>query len=265
MHPILFQLGGVTIYAYHVFRFLGFAVALFLVPRYARRVGLKPERAVDLCFILTVAGFVGSWLLQAILFAIQGKDVPWSVLIRSGGIWYGGVILALATIEVTARIWKTSFWTLLDAMSIPALLAGGVGRIGCFLSGCCFGSATGVPWAVVYDDPAGHRLHADLPYGPVHPVQLYELGCAVALALVLDRVAAKPRTRGTIGLLWIGLYGLIRTALEFFRGDAVRGALGPFSTSQWIGLATAAGSFALLWWFSRRDSEGKLVPQRQAL
>jgi hypothetical protein len=116
-------------------------------------------------------------------------------------------------------------------------------RIGCFASGCCWGSVCRYPWAVRY-----YHSESAMPYLgiPVHPVQLYESAGGFALMFLL--IFAKRFEGRKVFLFFIG-YGLLRFITEFYRGDSFRGVdlfLG-LSTSQLISLVMIAfGSFQLL-------------------
>ena len=106
-----------------------------------------------------------------------------------------------------------------------------------------------MPWAITFTNPTAHRLHAGLPSVPLHPTQLYELLAAIGIGLVVDRFGRRRRPSGQAALLWFILYGIARSVIELYRGDAIRGTLvGPLSTSQTIGILSviaAALLFAL--------------------
>ena len=76
---------------------------------------------------------------------------------------------------------------------------------------------------------------------PLLPVQLYEAAGCVLLFLLLDHLTDRGWPGGRLLALYLALYAVFRFLLEFLRGDAVRGSLGPLSTSQVISLAVLAG------------------------
>ena len=249
MHPILFRIGRFPVPSYAFIVLAAMLVAYALVPRSARRNGMDPEAATTTYFIVVLAGIFGARLLHVFLSIpelMRNPHYGWTILV-SGGVWYGGVLAGLVAGAVCARRFHVPYPVLVDTAAMPVVVGGGLGRMACFLSGCCYGSPTSVPWAVTFTDPVAHRLHADLPDVPIHPVQLYEMFGAIAIAVSLDRLAGTPHRPGTIALVWIVLYGILRVAVEFFRGDAVRGSLGGYaSTSQVIGLATIAAALVIL-------------------
>jgi phosphatidylglycerol:prolipoprotein diacylglycerol transferase len=126
------------------------------------------------------------------------------------------------------------------------MLGAAVGRVGCFLAGCCHGRPTDAAWGVRFP-----RLE-----GPVHPTQLYDAAAALALGLLLAWRWPRRRFAGeNIGLLLVG-YPLLRSLTEFFRGDAERGAFGPLSTSQWLSVPLLLVGLLLL----RRRPTGGALP-----
>lgn len=253
MHPILFRLGPVAVPTYALVVLAAMLVALALVPRSARRNGMDREVSVTIYFWVVGAGIVGARLFHIAMLLPRIRQNPGlaKTILVSGGVWYGGLIAAFLFAWLYTRAKGLSFAQTVDMAAVPTIVGGGLGRLACFLSGCCFGSPTDVPWAVTFTDPVAHRLHADLPTVPIHPVQLYELAGTLVIAAILDAMAVRPHRRGTIGLAWIALYGALRFVVEMFRGDLVRGTvLGVLSTSQAIGLASCAA--ASLWLLARR-------------
>ena len=130
-----------------------------------------------------------------------------------------------------------------------------MGRLGCFLAGCCYGTACAKPWAVTYSSPVA-ATYAGTPLGvPLHPSPLYEAAAEIAIfavcALLWRRRVPPP---WLVVFTWAGLYGVARFALEFLRGDP-RGAWMGLSTSQWgsaLLMVAAAVFFA-----RRRASKGR--------
>jgi phosphatidylglycerol---prolipoprotein diacylglyceryl transferase len=249
MYPILFRIGRFPVPSYALVVLAAMLVAYALVPRSARRNGVDPDAATTTYFVVVLAGILGARLLHVLLSIpelMRNPHYGWTILV-SGGVWYGGILAGLVAGAVCARRFHVPYPVLVDTAAMPVVVGGGLGRMACFLSGCCYGSPTSLPWAVTFTDPIAHRLHADLPDVPIHPVQLYELFGALGIAVILDRLAGTPHRPGTIALVWIVLYGMLRVAVEFFRGDAVRGSLfGVASTSQVIGIATIAVALAIL-------------------
>ena len=158
--------------------------------------------------------------------------------IRYGFVFFGGLIVA-----VTGALWymyrkhlpllKTS-----DFLIVGVPLGHALGRIGCFLAGCCYGKPTTLPWGVRFTDP--HALVApELLNVPLHPTQLYEAGFNFLLFLLLHYVSQKPHKDGKILVLYVWCYALMRFGIEFLRGDFRGGFLWGMSPSQVISLGVA--------------------------
>lgn len=242
MCPILFHVGPISVGAYGVAILLGYFTAFFLIPRYSRRAGLDAAVARRMLFFVFVIGALGGRTFQVVqrLPDVIANPNPFFWLLQQGGVWYGSILGGVLTAFVLTKRWKLQWWTVFDVFAGPAALAGGIGRLGCLMSGCCWGAPSDLPWAITYTNDVAHRLHPALPWTPVHPWPVYELVAAVIITALLDRAWRWRRRAGEIGLLWIALYGVARSILEIFRADPLRGTLlGVLSTSQEIGLATA--------------------------
>ena len=132
--------------------------------------------------------------------------------------------------------WKTA-----DVFAPAIALGHGIGRLGCFAAGCCWGVECHRPWAVTFTNPVAHELVGVPLNMPLHPTQLYEAFaefCDLRHSLLADSQAARP---GAIIGLYLMLYSTVRFVVEFFRVHE-QGNLwgGPLDTSQWISLALFA-------------------------
>ena len=121
-------------------------------------------------------------------------------------------------------------------------LAQGLGRVGCFLAGCCYGRPAGSCWGVVF--PAGSMAPAGVR---LIPTQLYSAAGDVLLCLTLLIYDRKKHADGGVLALYLTLYSIGRFLIEFLRNDA-RGSVGVLSASQFIGLFVLSGAvvFALI-------------------
>tara|TARA_R110002096_G_scaffold77896_9_gene183433 strand:+ start:15652 stop:16557 length:906 start_codon:yes stop_codon:yes gene_type:complete len=155
---------------------------------------------------------------------------------QGGLTFYGGVLLAAPAGFLYARRRKLGALRAADLLAPALMIALAVGRIGCFLNGCCYGAQTDSVFGVLFPGNLADR----------HPTQLYESLFAFGLFVVL-RSILRPRLArdGQLFGAMLALYGVFRIALEFVRDDP-RGALGPLSTSQLIGLPLIAFGIYLL-------------------
>lgn len=223
MWPVLLEWAGSKIYAYPLFMGLAWGIGFRLCE--AR----LPNNIKSREFILWFAGlFLSSWVGAKILFLITQDQWQSTELLSAANFWLGGGFVFLG--GLVAGVLYTWLWgqfiPRMNAMRmnfclIPLLWAHAIGRLGCLLAGCCFGTVTELPWAI--------HLHGDLR----HPVQIYE---ALGLALLALALQHRESKNGKILADYLLGYGVLRWGLEWFRGDDVRGIWLGMSSSQWISI-----------------------------
>lgn len=259
---------------YPVIHLLGFKLSTFMVVmascyvlgmwwsyRWAVRQGLNRQDVLDGCIIGAITALFGA-KLGHLVFESAGHLLPdgsraagiwdvlkadpwhWARIEDPGYVWYGGPLLL-----VPVALWFTHSRGMdrgaaADAGAPTLALGVAVGRLGCFLGGCCHGHPTDVPWAVHFPHGTANAL------GPVHPTQLYE--SAVGFLLLAYVVWRFPRrkVKGELLATAAVVYALQRFITEFFRGDAERGVYSGLGTSQIISIPSflvAVGVLAWLW------------------
>ncbi len=173
-------------------------------------------------------------------------------LMRSGGVFYGGLIAAVVVALWYLRHYRMPMWTVTDVFAPGIALGHVVGRMGCFFAGCCFGRPTGVAWAITFHDTFAARNVGTPLNVPVHPTQLYE---ASAELLILGLLLASERQGrqfpGRTFWLYMFLYGVSRFVIEFYRGDE-RGMIGMLSTSQFVSVILVPLAIVMLVVLGRR-------------
>jgi len=262
MHPILFDLGPVTVYTYGLLLAAAYLLGLKLAMVRGRHRGLDSARVLDLGIYIIIAALVGAKLLLLVTDFRTFTSDPRELLLlaRSGGVFYGGLILAVLVALWYIRRIGLPLWTTCDVFAPGIALGHVVGRFGCFFAGCCYGKPTSVPWAITFTNPLA-AANVGTPLGvPLHPTQLYEAGAEFLILVVL--LATERRGRYFAGrTFWIYmlLYAVSRFVIEIFRGDP-RGAVGIFSTSQFISILLAPLAIAMLIYLSRRIAP---VPERK--
>ncbi|HUM03159.1 MAG TPA: prolipoprotein diacylglyceryl transferase [Thermoanaerobaculia bacterium] len=250
MHPDLIRIGSFALPSYGVALACAFLASIWLLRRRAPSFGVKRDDAADVAIWLLLSGLLGA---KVLLLVVEGPRYlrSWGDFVeflRSGGVFYGGLIGAVLALAIVLRKRHIGFWTFAD-MAAPAVALGhAIGRIGCFLAGCCWGRECSLPWAVTFTDPVAER-NVGVPLNvPLHPTQLYEaLGNVVILGLLLK--FEKRRWKGQTFAWYLGAYAILRGTLEFFRGDP-RGSVldGAVSTSQLIAVAGLAAAVGISWW-----------------
>lgn len=238
-----FALFGITFYPYSLLMAAGVGVtlALFAFLTFRRHGGCAGESifALEALIVATAAA-----LPAALFFDALFKWMETGVFSFDGATFYGGLLGGLALFCVVMKCKKNKTVSLSERLNdlAPAIPAGHcLGRVGCFLGGCCFGKPTCGPFGVVF--PEGSLAWEY--YGgkvAVHPTQLYEAAFLALLALFLLFFAKKRAFP-----LYCLTYGAGRFLLEFLRGDD-RGALLflPLSPAQGISLCLFALGAALL-------------------
>lgn len=256
MHPILFELGPITIYTYGVLLAMAYLIGLGLAARRAKAAGLDSSKVLDLGIWVIIAALVGA---KVLLFVVEFEHFTnsWQdflTLLRSGGVFYGGLVAAIVVCIYQLRKHKLPLWHSGDLFAPGIALGYFVGRLGCLAAGCCFGKPTDVAWAVTFTNPVAN-LNVGTPLNiPLHPTQLYESAAGLLIFLIL--IATERRGRAFAGRtfwLFVLLYSISRFIIEFYRGDDRGLVFGMLSTSQFISVVLAPLSLVMLWYLSRPE------------
>ena len=261
MYPRLLELGPITVYTYGVLLAAAYLLGLQLAIVRARKRELDATRVMDLGIYIIISALIGAKLLLLVTDFQTFRNNPAELLTlaRSGGVFYGGLILAVVVALIYIRRVGLPLWTTCDVFAPGIALGHVIGRFGCFFAGCCFGRPTSVPWAITFTDPfAAANVGTPLNV-PLHPTQLYEAGAEfLILALLLSTENMGKRFAGRTFWLYMLLYSVSRFVIEFFRGDE-RGAVGALSTSQFISVVLAPLAIFMLVYLARRAAP---APQR---
>lgn len=247
MNPIVFEvtIAGVTrpVGGYGLSIAIGMLVCSIITVRATQRAKGDIGAAIACSGYTIAGGIAGAWLAFILVeWARVGSPMP---ALRSGGglVFYGAVPGGALAAYLAARGLGVPFAKTMD-FAIPGVAAGhAIGRLGCFLGGCCFGAEHDGPLSVVFTDPLAPAAH---PSVPRHPVQLYESVGLIALAFVFALVPIG-RTNGARTLTYVIAYGALRIATESLRGDTIRGLWGPLSTSQLVSIALLVIAAGALW------------------
>jgi len=252
VYPELFKIGPFTVYTYGVLLAASYLAGLRLAMWRAKNWGLNPSRVLDLGIYIIIAALVGAKLLLLIVDFDQFKD-PRELLnlARLGGVFYGGLILAVAVAFWYIHRHRMPFWTTCDVFAPGIALGHVTGRLGCLAAGCCYGKPTNVAWAITFTNPLA-AANVGTPLGiPLHPTQLYEAGAALIIVVLLLITEKRGRPfAGRTFWLYMLLYAISRYVIEFYRGDP-RGTVFGISTSQFISLVLGPLSLFMLFWLSR--------------
>lgn len=253
MWPNVLKAGEFSLPTYGVFHFVAIAALGLWGGWWLGRKGAEPAVAIDAAvgYPLTVffAGHLAYCLLE---FGLTTAALRQMLNFVDGGLWGGPAFLGVFVILYTL-LRRFPLGVTLDLLAPPLLLCLGVGRIGCFLGGCCWGQPT--------EGPFGLNLHPDCtfkyPDGPLHPLPLYDslwAGGALVILLILSARRLRP---GSVFLWFVILYAIGRFLTELLRYDYVAktGLFGLY-LSQFVELGSIAAAVALLVWISRKRKPG---------
>ena len=253
MYPEIFHIGSFPINTYGVFLAIAFLCAILVTARLADRDGLPREKIYDLCLWMLLAGLVGSKILM-LFTEPEYRDHPLQLVsldfLRSGGVFYGGLIGAVTAGFFLMKRYKLPWWKTADVCAPGIAIGNFFGRQGCFAAGCCWGKPTTLPWGVKFTQ-LGHEITGVPTDTYLHPTQLYESFAMLLVFFFLLWLHKRKRFSGQIILAYALLYSVIRFAVEFVRDDP-RGdvfgltSLTGLSTSQLISLIIGVSALIAL-------------------
>ena len=229
MHPILFRIGPLTVYSYGVLLVIAFYVSLYFLIIETKKKGIDTQTLnrgypssgqtiLDIALLIIVSGVLGGKLAYIILNLPSYIKNPLDInLWRGGFIFTGGFVLSLAAVFMYTKKKKISFLSTTDLFIPYVALGQAIGRIGCFLNGCCYGRPTTFFIGRVFKLNSSAGYH----YGalPLHPVQLYSSFFLFVLFLFLKKTRANRKFEGEALLLYLILYPSFRFFMDFLRGD----------------------------------------------
>ncbi len=275
--PMIAEPAGVPVRGYGVMLLVAATCGTWLSIVRARRHGIDADTILGLATQVFVWGIVGARLFYVIQyhdrFFVAGKPVMQTLVdvvnIAGGGlVVFGSLPTAAVAAWLFARRHTLDILTLADIIA-PGMLVGlALGRVGCFLNGCCYGGPCELPWAVSF--PEGTEVAIKFPQEsgvagrsvPVHPAQLYaaiDAGLLAALAVAWTPFA---RRAGEVFALVLTLHPISRMLLEAIRVDEPPALGTPFSISQLLSLVLLAAAAALWWHIGRVEGGRGGVPPR---
>jgi phosphatidylglycerol---prolipoprotein diacylglyceryl transferase len=227
--------------------------------RLGRRRGISSEHVLDLTAIILVAGIVGARLLYLALEWSYFREHPAHIwrLWEGGLSFQGGLLAALLAGALYCRRQGLSFLAMGDVIAPGTALGYAIGRVGCFLNGCCYGAPTSLPWACQFHDPP---VTGPLT-PPSHPTQIYASLASLVIFGLLMGVFRRQRVTGQVLWSYLLLYAVYRFAIEFLRKGATAEVMGALLTgAQWASVTTALVAGAALIHLSRRPKETSAEP-----
>lgn len=212
---------------------LGFGLATICIYNRAPAFGVDSNRIIDLMIVMLVSGIFGARLF----YVLQNLDYYRANLLeiidlsRGGLVWYGAFLAGLGGCALYVKTRSMSFLLCLDLIAPYIAMAQAVGRIGCFLNGCCYGMRVSPEYPLAIPSVCDGAWH--------HPTQIYSATVLIFIFMALRLWQDRRRFNGEIFLGYCLLYSLNRFLMEFVRGDNPRAFFG-FTISQVISCAIFA-------------------------
>jgi phosphatidylglycerol:prolipoprotein diacylglycerol transferase len=199
----------VTIYAYGLLLAMAVLIGTFMLVNDARASNIKPGVIYDLVFWAVVGGIIGARAFYVFLnlqfFASNPHEI---LMIQKGGLaWQGGLILGVLVTTLFIKRRKLFLPAVFDLLAPYLALGQSIGRIGCFLNGCCYGKA--VAWGIYFP------VHD----ARLHPTQLYLAAGYFVIFIILKRYQSSSQIPGLVFSTYLILASTLRFFIEFFRAD----------------------------------------------
>jgi phosphatidylglycerol:prolipoprotein diacylglycerol transferase len=282
MRQVLFVIPGtgIKLFGYGLMLCAAFIGSILLAAWRARRERLDPETVYDFAFWVFVGGLIGARLF----YVVQYWGTQITSVLDIFRIWKGGIVL-YGSIMGGAAAFFLYWWLrrfplrpMLDVIAPSLALGIALGRLGCFLNGCCYGDRCDLPWAVSFPGPREGvpgaptlALHGSPPWAdqvrsglidpnrawslPVHPTQLYSTIDGLILVLLLSAYYPIRRRDGEVMALLMVTYPISRFLIEWLRNDE-RVFLAGMTISQSISVALLAAGLAF-WAYLARLPRGR--------
>lgn len=235
---------------------IAFITALWIIARLAERDGLPKNHVYDLGLYVLASGLVGSKLLMVVTEWDDFKR-DWSKLIsldflRSGGVYFGGFLIAVGVSVLLVRKWNLPWLKTADAFAPGVAFGHFIGRLGCFSAGCCWGKHTSSWIGVTFPDKANEVT--GVPAGvPLVPTQLIEAGANLLIFAALIWTRKRRKFSGQIMFVYLLLYSAVRFTIEYWRDDP-RGEILGLSTSQFISALIFPLALGFLLYYGRKTA-----------
>jgi len=214
------NLGFITLPTYYLIISITYCLSILWFYKRCESRNLPQKNAMDIGLIVLFSGFIGARLFHIIFeFPSHYWQHPIEVFYfwQGGFVFYGGFLVAYAFSFLYARNLKLTFWLWHDTLA-PVLAFGyAMGRVACFLVGCCYGKVCDLPWAVPLKQVHVASEHVSTLLR--HPTQLYAIGIELIILMFLLWYEKRRPKLGNVFLCWVALHSLGRITMETFRDD----------------------------------------------
>jgi len=211
LHRILFHIGPFTLYTYGLFVAVAFVLGSLLILRDSKKAGISETAMLDCLLAILIGGIIGGRLLFVLINMGDYISDPARILmLHEGGLaFHGSLAGGLAAGAICAKLRGIPLLKGVDVVAPYIALGQAIGRVGCFMNGCCFGKVIDHGIGVTFPGEDVMRV----------PVQLYSSAALLVIFALLIAIRRGTRTRGAVFAWYLILYGIYRTMIEFLRGD----------------------------------------------
>jgi phosphatidylglycerol:prolipoprotein diacylglycerol transferase len=268
VHPIAFHYGPFVVRWFSIMLILAFSASIWTAYWRSQSEPMGPKAMSDMFPWIIFGTLCGAHVVYVIGYSTAVTKVDFVLQIikvwQGGFVFYGGLFGGCLTVLIFSNLKRLRFWSIMDILAPSMVLGSAVGRVGCFLNGCCYGKPSSLPWAVCY--PEGHETH---PYGysatAVHPTQIYEISLELGLYIALEMLYKHKRFNGQVFCTYLIAYSILRAFVEIFRGDYPVGTLliGEITPGQVDSILALGLGMACLYSLRHvRDSNPQTKPAR---
>ncbi|HWR17794.1 MAG TPA: prolipoprotein diacylglyceryl transferase [Terriglobales bacterium] len=252
MHPTLFHIGHFAPPTYGLLVALGVLTGLIVTVKLARSQNLNPDYAWNLGVLVVLAAIVGAKVLLIIndfnWYMKHPADIFSLSMLQAGGVFYGGVLAAIATAIYYIRKHNMPVLRTCDTFAPGLALGHAIGRIGCFSAGCCYGKHTDAWWGVTFTNALANQISGTPLNVPLVPTQLIESVVELLNFFILLLLIRNKKFEGQVIGSYLFLYGVARYFIEFVRDDPERGSMfgGAMTGTQFISICLVIAG-GILW------------------
>lgn len=209
MIPVICKIGPIPIYSFGLMLASAVLICSYLLKRDSYNKNINPDLITDLIFWGVIGGIIGARLFFIFAnfsyFVLNPLEI---VMLQKGGLsWQGSIIFGAVVLIVFIKVNKLKILEVLDVVAPYIALGQAIGRIGCFLNGCCYGRH----WDLGIYFP----LHLDR----LHPTQLYSSFGLLTIFFVLKKFRKTQTVQGVVFFTYLLLASGLRFVIEFFRAD----------------------------------------------
>ena len=215
INPIAFTIGPIQVRWYGLM--IALAILVLVLWTFWQFRKKWPEFPPDKILALAIVGIPSGIIFAKLLHVIDRWDLYshnlGKIFSGEGLTIYGAILGAVLGTWIYSRFRPFNYGFAADLVAPGIILAQAIGRVGCTINGCCYGTATSLPWAISYTNPNSIAFGVN----GVHPTQIYEIIFLLLLFMVILPLRGRLKPDGSLFLVYLGSYSLWRLGIDFIR------------------------------------------------